>query len=213
MSISGMSEGERGYSLLEVIVVVSILSVILAVAVPSFSQNPGAVTASIGMVRTAIDEASALAFANGVDTTQAGRGATIQFTTDSQTGDTVGRVYWGRPYSAALANSGNNQLQLEGNLAEIRTKTHIRIGVSGSLVDPPFAMFISPSGHASTMAGNHVTLVPNVSEIPCVGNFSIEFSSGTDIRMRQISCEYTTMLPDPKPSGATSDLSSTKQSP
>lgn len=211
MKSSGMSEGERGYTLLEMIVVVSILATIAAAVAPSFSQNPALVTGSIGMVRTAIDEASSLAFSNGIDT-NVGRGATIQFTTDSQTGETVGRVYFGRPYLTVLSTSGNSQLQVEPNLPEIRTKTHIRIEVLGYLVDPPFAMFISPSGHASTMAGNYVTLVPNISENPCVGNFSMEFSLGTDVRTRQITCEYTAMLPDPQPSGVTSAQSSTNQS-
>jgi prepilin-type N-terminal cleavage/methylation domain-containing protein len=208
-----MSEGERGYTLVEMVVVVSILAVILAVAAPSFSQNPGAVTASIGMVRTAIDEASSLAFANGFDT-NAGRGATLQFTTDAQTGETVGQVYLGRPYTTlANTSSGNPQLQLDENLPELRTKTHIRVEVLGALVDPPFAMFISPSGHASTIAGNHVLVVQGTTENPCVGKFSMEFSLGTDVRTRQITCEYTAMLPDPHPSGATTALSSTNQSP
>jgi prepilin-type N-terminal cleavage/methylation domain-containing protein len=206
-----LREGERGYTLLEMIVVVSILAVLLAVAAPSFSQNPGVVTGSIGMVRTAIDEASSLAFINGVDT-NVGSGATIQFTTDPQTEETVGQVYWGRPYTTANI-AGKVLLQQEENLPEIRTKTHIRIEVSGSLVDPPFAMFISPSGHASTMAGNRIMLEQNISENLCVGDFPIEFSLGTDVRIRQISCEYTAMLPDPQPSGAVSALSSMNQSP
>jgi prepilin-type N-terminal cleavage/methylation domain-containing protein len=206
-----MRKSERGYTLLEMIVVVAIITVFLAGIAPSFSQNPGVITGSIGMVQTAIDEASSLAFANGTDTPEAGRGATIQFTIDPQTGETVGQVYWGRPY-----NSTNGSipivLKAEDNLPEIRTKTHIRIEVSGVLVDPPFAMFISPSGHASTIQGVVTTkLVP--SENSCVGSFPMEFSLGTDVRTRQISCEYTAMLPNPQPSGATSGQSSTNQSP
>ena len=209
-----MSDGERGYTLLEMVVVVSIIGVVLAAVAPSFSQNPGVVTGSIGMVRTAIDEASSLAFANGFDTLQAGRGATLQFTTDPQTGETVGQVYWGRPYTTlANTSSGNPQLQLDENLPEIRTKTHIRVNVLGSLVDPPFAIFISPSGHASTMVGNQVLVVQGTTENPCVRNFSMEFSLGTDVRARQVTCEYTAMLPDPQPSGAITALSSTNQPP
>ena len=206
-----MRESERGYTLLEMIVVVSILAMFLAAIAPSFSQNPGVVTGSIEMVRTAIDEASSLAFANGVDS-NVGSGATIQFTTDPQTGETVGQVYRGRPYTNGSIE-GVGMLRLDENLPEVRTKTHIRIAVLGSLLDPPFALFISPSGHASTMAGNQVRIETILSENPCVGSFSIEFSLGKDQRMRQISCEYAAMLSDPRPSGGASALSWMSQSP
>jgi prepilin-type N-terminal cleavage/methylation domain-containing protein len=207
-----MRESERGYTLLEMVVVVAILAVLLAAIAPSFSQNPAVITGSIGMVRTAIDEANSLAFANGIDMPEAGRGATIQFTIDPQTGDTIGKVYWGRPYTTTNLRN-ETFLQAENNLPEIRTKTHIRMEVSGSLINPPFVMFISPSGHASTMSGTQIMVKQNIIENPCVGNFPIEFSLGTDVRTRQISCEYTAMLPDPQPSGAASGLSSTNQTP
>src|SRR5579864_998060 len=119
-----MRESERGDTLLVIIVVVGIMAMLVAIAVPSFSQNPGVVTGSIAMVREAINDASSLATANG-DDSNVGSGATLQFTMDAKTGETVARVYWGRPYN--LTNPfALLTLQPDKNLPEIRTKAHIR---------------------------------------------------------------------------------------
>jgi prepilin-type N-terminal cleavage/methylation domain-containing protein len=183
---------ERGYTLVEMVVVVAIAAMLLAGVVPLFSSHPAEIATSIGMVQTMIDEASVLAFANGADAA-VGRGSTIQFTTDQQTGETLGRVYWGRPYS--VSNNADITLQPEENISVVRTMVRLRVQVLGNLVDPPFAIFMSPTGHASTAQGDYVMTTHSLSENPCVGNFSIEFSLGTDLRRRNVGCDYAKMLP------------------
>jgi hypothetical protein len=79
-------------------------------------------------------------------------------------------------------------------MPEMRTRVHIRVEVMGSLADPPFAIFISPSGHASAMQGYSIIGRQIFSENSCNEKFSIEFSLGNNVLQKNISCNYVKML-------------------
>lgn len=182
-------EGEAGFSLIELLVVTAIVAMLACAVTFSLNRAPGEMQASITEVTTAVSEARSLAEANAdPDLSGPADGATIQFSWDDATKETVVQVYWGRPYSATGAYFA---LLPDQNLPEIRMKSRIRIQVLGTLVNPPLAVFISPSGHTSSATGYYGGLLQlGTPENPCTGNITVELQVGGNIQHRGISCEY-----------------------
>ncbi len=194
-----MRESERGFTLIEIIVVVAITAVLLAAGGMLLGgMHPGALRAAVDDFDADVGAAKAIAATSG-------NGATIAVLPryDERGGIRGGfelRVYSGRP-TAANAVAPSNVMSITSDAA-IMEKTFGK---------PPFALFLSSAGHPSgisayPVADAHGVITFNVvaSQPPCpAGGIVITFTSpqgATDTRTLQCNVSVSAAaIADPSP--------------
>jgi prepilin-type N-terminal cleavage/methylation domain-containing protein len=131
---------EAGFTLIEIIVVVSIIAMIIVFLIPQgLSTSPGLLRAAEAHTQAMISATRALAESNAG---QGNTGATLQFSYDTATGETVERVYYNRPIS-----SSGQTLTLDSMAPAYRFKG--KVSMPGVTSSAPFAIFMGSAGHAS----------------------------------------------------------------
>jgi len=174
--------GQRGFTLIETIVVAAILAVLASVAVISLAQRPGALASAV----TGFD--ASLAAARAIAATS-GNGATLVFAARANgsralPGFTL-TVYRGRPTGAGAVTPTT--------VMAISSEVSIR---EASLGTPTFAIFLSSAGHASGQSaypafggGNVPTFAPIGSQPPCPsGGFVLSFADAHATQTRALPC-------------------------
>jgi prepilin-type N-terminal cleavage/methylation domain-containing protein len=176
--------GERGFTLIETIVVAAILAMLATVAVISLGQRPGALSSALTGFDASLAAARAIAASSG-------NGATLVFAARTNGSTTLPgfalTVYRGRPTAA-------NAVTVTTVMA-VTSDVSVREGTLGS---PTFAIFLSSAGHASGQAGypaftNGVaTFAPIATQPACPpGGFVLSFSDAHATQTRTLSCRVS----------------------
>lgn len=132
-----VSEGERGFTLIEMVVTVAIMAMLATGALWLFGMHPVALRTAVDGFDQRYGEARALA-------TKTGNGATIVFAPRANNAPGfVLSVYAGRPKDAASVSA----MRLD-DLAAVTSDASI----SGPFGSPPFAIFLSSAGKPSGKA-------------------------------------------------------------
>ncbi len=176
--------GERGFTLVEMVVTVGLLLVIGGSAYASLAQRPAQAHATAVGLRAFVEEARSLAAVTGAAATGGNSGATIGFTRD---GDTyVATLYAYRPIAGTTAPVA------QPNTPPFRTRTAIALNLAGRDIEPPFAIFFSVSGHAGAQAGFSVDRSPPPAVEPACSlstGIVLSFDDTHQTQLHAISCE------------------------
>lgn len=177
--------GESGTSLIELIVVVAIVTLAAGFGFEALAQRPAQARAGAVAFAGLVSEARALAAITGDEGVTGGSGATIGVV---RTGDEyVATLYAYRPIAGALRAP-----IAVTNAAPFRTPTAIAIVQANRLIEPPFALFFSTSGHASAQAAFQVGVdAPLAAEPACPlqTGILIAFIDGVHNQAHALSCE------------------------
>ena len=143
----GKPHPEAGWTLIELVIVIAIIAMIMVFAIPfALSTQPGALASAEASTQVLVNETRALAASNsGAGNT----GATLQFTFDATTGDTIERAYLYRPMSAIPI-----PLIQAPNVPEVRFHGTVSLTLPAGVFAPPFAIFIGSAGHAAAAVGD-----------------------------------------------------------
>jgi prepilin-type N-terminal cleavage/methylation domain-containing protein len=176
--------GEHGLTLIELVVTVAIVALAAGLGYEGLAGRPAqahsAAVAFAGLVR----EARALA-AITADPAAGGTGASIAVVRD---GDAyVATLYASRPILGAMLDP-----VAASAAPPLRTSTALAILSANRLVEPPFALFFSASGHASAQGGFTLGASPPLAAEPAcpqVTGIVIAFIDGVHNQAHPISCE------------------------
>jgi len=197
----GKPHPEAGWTLIELVIVIAIIAMIAVFAIPfALSSQPGALASAEASTQVLVNETRALAASNsGAGNT----GATLQFTFDATTGDTIEQTYLNRP----MANEPIG-LTPAPNVPEVSFHGTVLLTLPGGNSPPPFAIFIGSAGHASAAVGDFTV---NRSKYPvreptnCDTNgasMTITFTIAGKTKTDAITCFDPVMSPvSPLPSG------------
>lgn len=174
---------ERGFTLLEVMLTVAILVALTAGAFETLAARPAQTRSTAVAFAGLIAQARSLASIDAGDVAD-GTGASIGVVRD---GDAyVATVYRFRPVA------GGPPPELAANVAPFRTRTPVLLAAGNGVVEPPFAIFIAPSGHASALAGfTFGAGAPLRAEPGCAAQTGIGliFSDAPRAQRFEVSCE------------------------
>jgi prepilin-type N-terminal cleavage/methylation domain-containing protein len=198
---------QRGFTLIETIVVAAILAVLASAAVISLAQRPGALASAV----TGFD--ASLAAARAIAATS-GNGATLVFAARANgstalPGFTL-TVYRGRPTAAGTVTPTT--------VMAISSDVSVR---EASLGTPTFAIFLSSAGHASGQSAYPAfggsgapTFAPIGSQPPCPsGGFVLSFADAHATQTRILPCRASlASTPSPLSSMAPSAIVLTPKS-
>ena len=177
--------------LTELVFTAAILLVLAGSAFESLAQRPAQLHSTVVRFAALVAEARALAAVSGTET---GGGASIGV---ERVGDVyVATLFTYRPALGAAA------VPVREAAEPLSSATAIALGAGGAARQTPFALFFSPSGHASARAGYRIgTTAPLAAEPVCPldTGIVIEFSDATQSQARAISCEMAQLDPNDEP--------------
>jgi len=175
-------DGQRGFTLVEMVVAVGIVALLAVVVTLSLALRPGALRATVASFDASFATARAIAATSG-------NGATIVVTPRNDAhgrlpGFTL-RIYRGRPTVANAVTLADAPALIAD--ADVREAT---------LGAPPFAIFLSSAGNASGLAAYPTfaqdgapQFAPLASQPPCPsGGLSLTFSSAHASQTRVLPC-------------------------
>ncbi|HTV74728.1 MAG TPA: prepilin-type N-terminal cleavage/methylation domain-containing protein [Candidatus Acidoferrales bacterium] len=140
-------DDEAGFTLIEIIVVVSIVAIIIVLLIPpSLGTSPGLLRSVEAHTQAMLSATRALAESNAGS---GNTGATLQFSYDTATGETVERVYYNRPIHLTF---GNSPVILNLDLAIPAYRFKGKASMANVASAPPFAIFIGSADHVSAAA-------------------------------------------------------------
>lgn len=185
-----MGARERGFTLLELVITLAILSTLLAAGVWAFSLHPNALAASANDVDAAIATARAVAASSG-------NGATIVFAPRRSSGGGFSmRVFAGRPDGIGSVTPASSM--------PVLADAGIREATLGSV---PFSLFIDSAGNASGIAdypafnadgSARFTLIPQEPSCPSGGfNLTLTSPSSNATQQRTLPCKSAAVVQAP----------------
>jgi prepilin-type N-terminal cleavage/methylation domain-containing protein len=200
--MSERPDPQSGYTLIELLIVVAMITTLIAVGVETLGQQPAQLSSSIQQFSAMVDETRALALANagqlGVGdgtSVAAATGATLWVQPDpTDPNYTIATLYWYRPI---LQNPLGGGVQIDGSRPPLRLRVSVAASIPPSAAASSFAIFIAPSGHLSAISGNSWNPVngsPISSEPACdsANQPQLTFSSGGNSRTMALQCNIGT---------------------
>jgi prepilin-type N-terminal cleavage/methylation domain-containing protein len=192
---------ERGFTLIEMVVLVAIVSLVAGFGYAALAQRPAQARTSATAFAGLVSEANALAAITDDAGAGAGSGATIGVVRDGD--QYVATLYMYRPILGA-----KHLPSASPHAPPLRTTTDIAITQGGRSLEPPFALFISPAGHASVQVPFTVGIDASLAAEPACPlptGILIAFIDGVHNQAHALSCELAQLDLDtayPVPPGA-----------
>jgi hypothetical protein len=172
-------------TLIELVVTVAILTIAGGCGYAALAQRPAQARSTAVAFAGLVTEARALAAITGDPTLGGGSGASIGVVRD---GDAyVATLYAYRPIAGARGAAVTSAASLP-----LRTTTELALDAGTGLVEPPFAVFFSASGHASAQAPFRLGVDPPLAAEPACPSRTgilVAFLDGVAGAAYPISCE------------------------
>ncbi len=184
MRFANLGRGECGMTLIELVVAVAIVAIAAGSCYEGLAQRPAQARTTAEAFGGLVREARTLAAVTG-DPLSGGTGASISVV---RNGDKyIATLYAYRPIAGAATAPVRAV-----NTPPLQTPTELAIADAGELIEAPFALFFSASGHVSAAGGFTIgTSAPLAAEPPCPlrTGIIIAFIDGVHDQAYVLSCE------------------------